>query len=183
MLPAWWGGIYPFFYYFLGAYFNKYEIKISKKMNIILLLIILTLSGLFDFYRSYGTKFISSTWNGYSSLIVMTTTFLVFNLLLKIKFKKDNEKRSKILKVLSEACLGAYLISCIFDMAYYDKLNKSITFIKDRFIYAPLMIILVFVSSIVVSILINCIYNGGKKGIEKLNSVYKIKVKNISTKN
>lgn len=178
LLPDWWAGIYPLFYYFLGAYLNKYEVKISKKMNIILLFIIIILSGIFDFYRSYGTKFITSTWNSYPSITIMVTTFLTFNLLLKIKLKTENEKRGKILKILSDACLGAYLVSCIFDIVYYDKLNKSIAFIKDRFIYAPLMVILVVISSMTVSILINCLYNAGKKGIEKLVTIYKNKEKN-----
>ena len=63
----------------------------------------------------------------------MIESFLVFNLLLKIKFKKNNENRNKVLKILSDACLGAYLISCMYDKVIYDKLEEYIPVIKQRF--------------------------------------------------
>ncbi len=89
----------------------------------------------------------------------MILTFLTFNLLLKIKFKKDNRVRSNVLKLLSNTCLGAYLISCIFDNIYYDRLKILVPVMQDRFIYAPIMVILVLISSLFVSIIINLFYN------------------------
>lgn len=161
IFPSWWSSIYPIFYYFLGAYLSKYEVNLSKKWNILLLIIILTLDGLFNFYRSYGVKYIRNSWNNYSSVIIMLSTFLVFNLLLKIKTKNNNNNKIKncILKNLSDACLGAYLISCIFDTIYYNKLNAMVSIVQNRFIYAPILIILVFISSISLSVIINLLYN------------------------
>ena len=88
----------------------------------------------------------------------MTSTFLVFNILLTVKISNSKTK-AFILKTLSDACLGAYLISCIFDNIYYKKLANMIPIVKDRFIYAPILIILVFISSLLSSILINLFYN------------------------
>lgn len=167
LVPSWWTSIYPIFYYFLGAYLSKYEVNISKKLNVLLLIVVVILDGLFNFYRSSGIKYLWAPWNDYNSLTIMVITFLVFNLLLKIKIKKDNKIINNILITMSNACLGAFLISCIFDNIYYTRLKESVPMFANRFVYAPLMIILVFVSSIIVSILINLIYETIIKLLEK----------------
>lgn len=154
----WWNNLYPIFYYFLGAYLSKYKVNLNKFCSILFLVIILILDGLFNFYISYKGKYIWNTWNSYSSLPIMTSTFLVFNILLTVKISNSKTK-AFILKTLSDACLGAYLISCIFDNIYYKKLANMIPIVKDRFTYAPILIILVFISSLLSSILINLFYN------------------------
>lgn len=159
IIPQWWMGTYPIFYYFLGAYLRKYEIKISTKLNVILLIILVILDGVFNFYRSYNSQYIWGTWNSYYSAIVMLTTFLTFNLFLKIKIKEGKIILEKILKTISDACLGAYLISCCFDIFFYEKLAQMVPEYKDKILYAPLMVLIVFICSIATSILLNYIYN------------------------
>ena len=157
ILPAWWTSIYPVLYYFLGAYLKRYNVKLNTKLNILFLIIFTILDGTFNFYRSFNVKYIWGSWNSYSSLFVMIETFLVFNLLLKIKFKKEFSFRNNTLKILSNACLGAYLISCMYDKIIYDKLEVLIPNVKQRFIYAPIVVLLSFLCSIITSILINMI--------------------------
>lgn len=169
LLPSWWMNSYPIFYYFLGAYLRQYEINLNKIWNITLLFLVLILDGVFNFYRSYNAEYIIGTWNNYYSATTMLITFLVFNLLLKIK-PRNNKIKNCIMKTLSDACLGAYLISCIFDNIAYTKLNNSILLIEDRFIYAPIIIIFVFISSLILSLLINEIYKIGQYLIKKLLS-------------
>lgn len=159
IIPQWWMGIYPIFYYFLGAYLRKYEIKIRTKLNVILLIILVILDGVFNFYRSYNSQYIWGTWNSYYSAIVMLITFLTFNLFLKIKIKESKIILEKILKIISDACLGAYLISCCFDIFFYEKLAQMVPEYKDKILYAPLMVLIVFICSIATSILLNYIYN------------------------
>lgn len=165
IFPSWWTGIYPIFYYFLGAYLYKYKINLGKKSNLILLCISIILDGLFNYYRSYGSMYIWGSWNNYSSVNTMVITFLTFNLLLNINIKKENYN---ILKKISDACLGAYLISAIFDLIFYDKLNSCVINIKDRFIYAPLVVIVVFICSILLSMIINGIYTYIKLLLNKI---------------
>ena len=169
IFPNWWKGIYPIFYYFLGAYLSKYKIELGIKCNIISLIIIIVLDGIFNYIMSYSKNFVYGTWNDYSSATIMIITFLMFNLLLKVNFKKENKIRSNMLKIFSDACLGAYLISCIFDNVYYDKLKIFVPIMKDRFIYAPVMILLVFISSLIVSIVINIFYKMIYKIIKTFN--------------
>ena len=155
IFPVWWMREYPLFYYFLGAYMSKYQIGLNEKQNVILLIIAVVLTGCFEFCRCYKNTFIWGTWNDYQSLVTMIITFLVFNLLLKSKYKTKNNFERSTLQVISNACLGAYLISCIFDELYYAQLNSLVPLTQDRFVYAPLIIAMVLFSSLVVSIIIN----------------------------
>lgn len=155
IFPDWWMREYPLFYYFLGAYMSKYQIGLNEKQNVILLIIAVVLTGCFEFCRCYKNTFIWGTWNDYQSLVTMIITFLVFNLLLKSKYKTKNNFERSTLQVISNACLGAYLISCIFDELYYAQLNSLVPLTQDRFVYAPLIIAMVLFSSLVVSIIIN----------------------------
>ena len=174
ILPSWWTSIYPIFYYFLGAYLNKYEIKLSKEWNLVLLIVVVFLDGIFNFHMSFGSKFVMTTYNDYQSVIIMFITFLTFNLMLKIKFKNESKIRSYILKILSDACLGAYLISCIFDNIYYNKLKIIISNMQDRLIYAPIITLAVLLSSLIISITINLLYNAIRYVIKKV-SIYRLK--------
>ena len=174
ILPAWWTSGYPVLYYFLGAYLKRYTVNINTKLNIFLLVIFTIIDGTFNFYRSFSVKYIWESWNSYSSLFVMIETFLVFNLLLKINLN-NNSIRNNLLKTLSNACLGAYLISCMYDKIIYDKLEVLIPNVKQRFIYAPVVVLLSFTCSIITSILINTVYKYGFKLINSIKGILDLK--------
>ena len=156
IIPQWWNNLYPIFYYFLGAYLKKYPIKMSCKFNLIFLMLAVTVDGAFNFYRSYGNKYVFGIWNDYASFSVMLVSFLTFNLLLKISVN-TNEKFEEILKIISDSCFGAYLISCCFDTAFYPILLTLVPNIKSRFIYAPIMALCIFISSLGTSMVITYI--------------------------
>lgn len=174
ILPAWWTSGYPVLYYFLGAYLKRYTVNINTKLNIFLLVIFTIIDGTFNFYRSFSVKYIWGSWNSYSSLFVMIETFLVFNLLLKINLN-NNSIRNYLLKTLSNACLGAYLISCMYDKIIYDKLEVLIPNVKQRFIYAPVVVLLSFTCSIITSILINTVYKYGFKLSNSIKGILDLK--------
>ena len=158
IFPAYWTGLYPLMYYFIGAYLSKYEVKISTKKNILYLLLSIILFGLFNYYRSYGAKYIFSTWNDYSSLFVFIIAVLTFNLLLKIKINNPSKKTEYLFKLTTDSVLGAYLISAMFDLYVYKKLARLVPHIRDRFVYAPVTVLIVFVASLLLSIFVELIY-------------------------
>lgn len=168
ILPAWWTGTYPIFYYFLGAYLSKYKLKLSVRENIALLFSVVFLDGLFNYYRSNNSEFVWGSWNGFSSASVMIVTCLIFNLMLKIDIKIQKPKVNSLLKHLSNICLGAYLLSAMFDHIFYKILETYVMNIKDRFVFAPVMVILVFVCSMIVSTFVNWICVLIKKVIDKM---------------
>lgn len=158
ILPSWWSMIYPIFYYFLGAYLKNYQIKIKIKLNIVIFITLLIIDSLFNIYRSHNTVFIWGTWNDYGSLSIMIISALLFNLLLKIRIKSNNKLINTILKTLSDACLGAYLISCVFDKIFYKVLDKNVTLFNNKVKYMIPIILIIFICSISFSIIINDIY-------------------------
>ena len=88
----------------------------------------------------------------------MIISALLFNLFLKINIKINNKSINIILKTLSDACLGAYLLSCIFDKIFYNLLDKKVIFFNSKVKYIITMIFIIFICSISFSIIINDIY-------------------------
>ncbi len=175
LIPSYWTGLYPIFYYFLGAYLSKYKPDIPIMSNLLFLLAAVLFDGGFNYYRSFGHIYVWGGWNGNSSATLAVITFLTFSLLLNIKFKKENPLRSRILKNLSDSVLAAYLLSGIFDLLFYDILNKSVPKIKDRFIYLPVIVLAVFACSLAYGFVVKCVHSGADKGVKRIINVVKNK--------
>lgn len=167
IFPAWWTSIYPILYYYLGAYLSRYELKVSGKKCFLLLVLLVLVDGIFNCYRSYGTTFVWGTWNDWQSLSVMMVSLLIFYLMLKIKIQSENKRVIYFFKLISDSCFGAYLISCLFDKIVYQKLIEMIPNVKDRFFYAPVVVLIVFGASLVTSIGIELVCRGVTKLIKR----------------
>lgn len=157
ILPDWWEGFYPIFYYCLGWYLKKYPFRPKLGIHISLLALSVLADGGFNFYKSYGGPFVSAAWNWNSNPFMMVTTFLFFSLLLRIPVKPAGGKGAAFLKLLSDSVLGAYLVSVIFDERYYAILKDAVPAARDRMVYAPLPVLATFLSSMAVSILMTLI--------------------------
>ena len=156
-IPSYWCSIYPLLYYFLGAYIKKFSSEIKYRNSIFLLIFTVILSGVFSFYRSYNNNFAFASWNDYSSLFTFIITFVTFVLILNIKIDFSKYKFKKVLVVLADSCLGGYLLSCIFDTIFYSKLSVIIPSVVDRFVYAPIIVLCVFICSLFLSIVVRFI--------------------------
>ena len=71
------------------------------------------------------------------------------------------ERKAKILKTLSDAVFGAYLLSCIYDTIIYKWL------LGKGALLAPVIVILVYVLSLISSMIINFGYNKVKSIFSK----------------
>ncbi|HBH94736.1 MAG TPA: hypothetical protein DDX91_03235 [Ruminococcaceae bacterium] len=168
IMPQWWDNLYPILFYFAGAYLAKYKPNIPVGLNAVLLICSITFNGAFCYYRSIGGSFKWGDWNSNNSPTIAVTAFLTFTLLLNIKFKKENKIRGFILKTMSNACLFAYLLSGTFDTVYYDIFKSRIPAAKDRFAYAPVMILLMFALSVCSGITLNIIYTEAASAVKRL---------------
>ncbi|MDE6580283.1 MAG: acyltransferase family protein [Ruminiclostridium sp.] len=168
ILPQWWDDLYPVFFYFLGAYLSKYKPAMSVIANIALLIGAVVFDGAFSYYRSFGHNYVWGDWNSNTSPTTALTAFLTFVLLLNIRFKKGNQSRSFALKRLSDSCIYAFLLSGIYDTYFYDIFKEKIPIVQNRFVYAPLMIFIVFISSISSGVVLNFLYSALKKGVNRL---------------
>lgn len=147
IVPAFFTAMYPITYYFIGAYLREYDWKISKRKNLLLFLLAVVLMGAYNYYRSYGGKFLwlsNSTWGGEN----LAASTLLFTLLLHLNLKKLPEWLKGILVYISQISLGIYLISWIFDRIVYDGYVKVlIPETTDRFIFYPIIVPMVFLGS------------------------------------
>ena len=121
--------------------------------------------------EKYNTKLVESPWNGYYSLFTVILAILVFDLLLKFDYSKMSDRIKGIFKFVSGLCLGIYLVSSIFDNMFYTILNNKISYVPHRLEYIFIMVPLVFICSMGLSFIINCIYNGLYKGCLKIKEL------------
>lgn len=165
ILPNWWARIYPITYYFLGCYLHDFPLKISKKKLALLFFITVILFGSFNFTLSYGQNYINGAWQDWGSLPIVVMTLCAFSFIINLNFKKISETTKIILAKISDLCLGAYLISYIFDQFYYRKLNAYVKEVPLRLNYFILMVAAVLISSLIASWIVNTVYTLIKKFI------------------
>lgn len=156
ILPSWWQNLYPVTYYFLGCYLGKNKPTMNRSLNICLILLSVLISGSISYYLSYGKAFTWGVWNDYSSILVVIPAVLVFVLFANVKI--ISEKFSHILMFLSKLCLGAYLLSWIFDKTFYPSLLERVPVMYDRIYYYFLYVPLVFVCALAMSFVLERIY-------------------------
>ncbi len=147
IVPGFFTAMYPITYYFIGAYLREYDWKISRKKNLLLLLMVIAAFGCYNYYRSYGQKFqwlSNSSWGG-ENLITAT---LLFTLLLHLKPKHWPKAVQSILIRISQISLGLYLVSWIFDQIVYDGFLKPyVEVVNDRWPYYFAVVPAVFIGS------------------------------------
>lgn len=160
ILPSFWTGLYPITYYFIGCYI--YDNRENQEKHIVrdvfALIATVILFGSFCYYRSYGNTFEWGPWQQWEALPVVMMSYFVFRILKNFSFEGMPVFLQKAFQVVSDACLGGYLLSFIFDNLYYGKLNRAIADCRTRSHYYFIMVIIVFISCILCSIVINMIY-------------------------
>ena len=75
-----------------------------------------------------------------------------------MKFDSVSTFAKKLVTKLSIISFGTYLISHIFDTIFYNKLISDVIVVTDRWIYLPLIVTMVFISSNIVSFILYYIY-------------------------
>ena len=98
-------------------------------------------------------------WCSWESIFNVISSVVVFMILKNIDTTNWNLKIKKIIKYISSLCLGGYLISWIFDTIFYGELIRRIPIILERFIYMPVMVLMIGVSSLALSVLVTFLGN------------------------
>lgn len=164
MIPDWWNQLYPFIYYFIGAYINEYQIDIDKKKGIITFISILLLEAIISYIYNYNSTFSSSFIGGYNSLqtIIISTIFF----LLLYKFNLKNKLIIKIVTSISKLSLDIYLFSYIIDLVVYKTLDNYLKTPIEYLKYMIPIILIVFVISSILAYIKNKIFEITKKIID-----------------
>ena len=155
LFPGWWDKLWPLFCYYLGCYLKKYPVRINLGLHVALLVGACAADGALNFYKSQGQAFVGASWNYNSAATVLVIAALLFSLLLRIRVGDPPPAVRRAAKAVSDSVLGAYLLSCIFDRVYYSRLAALVPSVRARFLWAPVIVIAVFLSSIALSLVIN----------------------------
>lgn len=160
ILPEWWVMIYPLTYYFLGAYLREYPIKPKKRYALPLIVLSVIAFGVFNYYRSWGGYFAWGAYTDWFGLPTLVMTVLTFVFLAYRDTSCFPVWSKKLLARISDACLGAYLVSYIFDDLLYTRLNAALPDMLDRGYFFVPITLAVFVLSVLLSVMLNVIYGG-----------------------
>jgi len=170
LIPDWWVGIYPITYYFLGAYLKEYPVKIKKLTGTLLFALSVLVFGLFSYYRSWGGFYSWGAYQDWFGLPTFVQTFLLFVLLSSRDTSRFPLWTKKLLAQISDLCLGAYLVSYIFDDYFYSILNLKVTTVAERALYYVPVLLLVATASLLLSWVLNLFYDISAKAVKVISS-------------
>lgn len=163
LVPGFFTAMYPITYYFIGAYLREFDWNISKRKNLLLLILAVAVFGCYNFYRSYGGKFIwgsNSTWGGEN----LITAVLIFVLLLHLRPQRWPGFVRGAMVYISKISLGIYLISWIFDEIIYKVwFNPYVEIVNERWKFYLPVVGSVFLTSIGGASVIYLLRDGIKK--------------------
>lgn len=176
ILPNYWVSLYPITYYFIGCYLREYKLNLRCRTIAILSVLVFFLNGSFNYYRSYNTTFVKGLWQEYGSLFIVVQTVLFFAFFDNLDYSKFPSKLSWLLSKISELSFGVYLLSWIFDTHFYKILNNAVPDMPLRLNYYPVIVPVVFICSLLLSLVINYIHRLLAFLVSKLTPKRQIKV-------
>ena len=155
LVPAYWMGLYPLTYYFVGAYLREYGLRLKTGAAAALFAGTLLASTVFNWFRSYGGGFktgIYGFWYGFYPFVLSVLLFLLIS-----RIKTENWKPSVKLALwrVSDLALGIYLCSFIFDSLIYYNLNLTVPVMVDRIPYYLLTVPASFLCSALLSFVLD----------------------------
>lgn len=171
LIPRYWTSLYPITYYFIGRYLRDYPVTIKKSVNAAAFALSLAVFGSFAFYQSGTGVFSSGTWQNWESLLLLPCGVLLFLFFVNLNTARLGCLPREILGTLSDVSFGAYLLSCLFDKMFYDRLDEiGLTFF-DRLKYYPIVfgtLALSLLASYSVTVIWSLLRDGGDKLVQRI---------------
>lgn len=156
--PDYWLSLFPFAYYFIGAYIREYPLpRFSPKTTALQLLFASVITGYYNFRRSHNAIFAKGLVNGNNAIAHLLIAVLFFCLILQFDYSKVRPTFCRILEKISKLSFGAYLVSWVFDSVFYEILNSQVATVPERFRFYPLIVPAVYAASLLTSWMISII--------------------------
>lgn len=173
VLPGYFYRCYPIAYYFIGVYIREYPPRrnlVHKAVYAVVYLLALVWISTVTYRQCLGNEEANHIWRtwhyeDYGAWPIALMSTMLFLLLFDIRCK--NRLLAGILSRVSNATFAAYLVSYVFDSAFYSRLNAKIPEVPARFAYAPAIVICVFVCSICSGMLIQGLYERCAKRLRR----------------
>lgn len=180
IIITFWTSMYPLAYYMIGCYLAEYGLKIRRATCGLLLVAVTVANGSYSFFRSCGMELATGTWQSYGALTMVLQSTLAFHFISTTNTQNFSNGMRKCLKIASDLCFGAYLVSQMPEEYFYPMFRAAIPSVGYRMNYYPLMVGLVFVCSMALSAGLNVIYEGIRKGTVYLMVKLRKKEKSVS---
>lgn len=158
LIPDWWSSIYPLTCYYIGSYLREYPLKMKHSRYLPLILLTIFLSGTFNYYRSHGSLFVWGLWQNWRSASSMALSILLFSWLEGGNYQKLGKIPGKVVSLISELSLGAYLFSQTFDLWLYPILNTLVPNVQARLPYILVAVPVVLTLSLAFSWVLHILY-------------------------
>lgn len=159
IIPAWWAGIYPLGYYFIGAYFRTNGVNVKKRWLFLAAVIILASAIGYNLWRLTDEGYFGGgSWNDWTSPFSFALSIPVFALLISNDYGRMPKPFKKVLSYVSSLSLGMFLVSYIFDAEFYRILSKEIPVIENRLWTFVIIVPMVFLCSFALAAVIDLIY-------------------------
>lgn len=159
IVPGRCASLYPITYYLIGTYIRKYDIKIKKKTNLMLLVPCIIAFGTLNYflYRYQTFQYTRLVhWGSFENIIDAVLIFLLF---LHMPLQNIHEWGRKAILKISELSLVIYLVSECFDRLFYGVLNTKVPVMQKRLEWYPVIVLSVFCCSMIVAQVIVWVYN------------------------
>lgn len=159
VFPAWWLGIWPITYYYIGAYLSEYSINISQKMKYTLFFSSLVLISIINYLLSFNKVFSIHKLGDWSSIENIILSTLSFILILSFNLENLPQWIKNIIIKISKLSLGIYLASYMVDKVVYFYFNQLIQSVPQKLFWYLVVVPIVFICSMAISYLATNIYN------------------------
>jgi hypothetical protein len=158
--PGYWQMLYPLLYYFLGCYFRENKPKINKLILLAAVAITVLVNAAISFSYADGSNFnwhiLGKVDSGYNCITLALCSASLFLLLYDIEVK--NKKICYVLEKISSVSLEIYLVSAIFEMIIFDRVNRMFFTIEDHAKLLFPLVLLNFAASVLVSLIYKSVF-------------------------
>jgi len=170
--PDWWAQIYPIVYYLMGAYIAKYKIGIKKAYCVALIIFMIFLQTILQILAN---RYVFDNWvfSDYHSIFIIVESLGLFLLFYSSNVK--NNFISNAIKRVSTVTLEIFLFSNITDFYIYQYFRNHFYGVASSMSqeqifksYFLIIIPLTFLSSFILSIILNTLYNFFSKCLKSL---------------
>lgn len=168
IVPAWWMGLWPVMYYFIGCYIREYPIKLPWIWNLAILGVALAGCAAFSYTRSVGALFEKGAYNEWGGWHNVLISVLMFLFLSNLKLDRLPDVVKGIMFGISKLSLGIYLSSWMLDDYVYKRLMADLTDFEEKSEHFVGAVTRVFFGALVVSLVANILYWMLAAGLKKL---------------
>jgi surface polysaccharide O-acyltransferase-like enzyme len=157
IMPDWWTAAYPIGYYYFGVYFKTYFSKIQKiplKQLLFWSVTIFSVISLIAVNNNYGKIFKWTSENDYMGYQPFIVAIILFLLFLRLPFKREKQRKYKILTKISGMTLTIYLFSDLTDSIIYHDFKLMVPSTNNRLVWGPLIVICSFISATILSFIV-----------------------------